>query len=159
MTKKFTVIIPLYNREDLILRALDSIPKRKDLEIIVVDDCSTDASLAKVENWKAQWGSSFAEIKILKNEQNFGVGYTKGRAYESAEGQWLVTLDSDDYFLTGEFEQLLEDVESYKNFDIIRFDNELNNGQVEHCTHTAGWSYLLRNRFNIKYPTVRKAED
>ena len=42
MDKLVTVIIPVYNQEELVIKALESIPKRNDIEIIVIDDGSTD---------------------------------------------------------------------------------------------------------------------
>ena len=42
---KLTVVVPAYNAEDFILRALESIPKREDIELIIIDDCSTDKTL------------------------------------------------------------------------------------------------------------------
>jgi glycosyltransferase involved in cell wall biosynthesis len=49
---KVSVIIPAYNQEELIKRCLDSIPKRKDVEIIVVNDGSTDNTKNTLEEYK-----------------------------------------------------------------------------------------------------------
>ena len=49
--KKLSIIVPVYNQENLIIRALDSIPKREDIEVIVVNDGSTDSTLEKVAQW------------------------------------------------------------------------------------------------------------
>lgn len=84
---------------------------------------------------------------------------SKRRAYALADSEFIYVLDSDDYLLTNNFNDLLDRLDFYRDYDIIRIDNELNDGRREHDSHTAGWSYLLRNRFKIDYPKVRKAED
>lgn len=50
-TPKVSVIIPVYNQEVLVLKALDSIPTRDDIEIIVIDDGSTDDTWTKIWNY------------------------------------------------------------------------------------------------------------
>lgn len=51
---KLSVIIPVYNQEDLVLRAIKSIPNLDEIEIIVVDDCSVDNTLKNVEKFRGK---------------------------------------------------------------------------------------------------------
>ena len=153
------IIIPVYNQEELIIRALNSIPKRKDIKIIIVDDCSIDNTLNNVILWQNEHKNEFFDIQILSNEFNVGCGVSKNKACKLANGEYLYIMDSDDYLLTSEFNNLLNNINDYKNYDIIRIDNEINNYHVEHSKHTAGWSYILKNRFNIEYPILRKTDD
>ena len=44
LSYKLSIIIPVYNQEELVIKCLNSIPKRKDVELIITDDCSTDKS-------------------------------------------------------------------------------------------------------------------
>ena len=157
---KLSIITPLYNSEDLIIRALDSIPKRKDIEIIIIDDASTDNSLNIVKKWKDDNFVIFNNILIIENEQNSGPGVSKGKAFKVAKGEYICGLDSDDYYLTESFNNLINMLDNFNKYDIIRYDNELNNGSIEHEKHTSTWSYILKNRFkSIEYPANITGED
>lgn len=158
MIKLLTIIVPVWNQSELVVRALDSIPRRSDIKIIIVDDGSTDNSFQVVSQWQQAHQDVF-DILVLHNTKNLGVGMSKRRAYALADSEFIYVLDSDDYLLTNNFNDLLDRLDFYRDYDIIRIDNELNDGRREHDSHTAGWSYLLRNRFKIDYPKVRKAED
>ena len=61
---KLTVIIPVYNRPERVVKALDSIPARNDIETIVVDECSTDNTLEVLKAYNR------IPITILQNEVN-----------------------------------------------------------------------------------------
>ena len=160
MIKLLSLIIPVWNREDFILRALESVPKRNDIEIIIVDDNSTDNTNNIILEWRSNNISLFNDIIIIVNSENLGVGKSKKKAYEIAKGRFIYVLDSDDFIITDTFNYLLNNINKYDDYDIIRICNEINSGKIEKTSHTAGWSYILRNRFkNIKYPEVRKAED
>lgn len=159
MTKLLTIIVPLYNRERLIIRALDSIPKRSDIEIIIVDDASTDNSLQLVNEWSKN--NKQFKVILLHNQYNSGPGECKNIAYSLASAEYIYVLDSDDYILTDVFNDLLNNLKTiYSDYDIVRIKNRINTGEVDKKPHTAGWSYILKNRFkSVKYPKVRKAED
>lgn len=49
--KKLSIIVPVYNQQDLIIRALESIPKRKDIEVVIVNDGSTDNTYNRCLKW------------------------------------------------------------------------------------------------------------
>lgn len=95
MEKKYTVsvLMPVWNQEDLVLRALKSIPERVD-EIIIVDDGSTDLSLEIIK----AWARTRSNVKIFSNHKNMGVGYSINRCYNEATCDYTVILSSDDYF-------------------------------------------------------------
>ena len=160
---KFTIMIPNYNQEELIVRALDSIPTRGDIEVIIVDDNSTDNSLDKINRWKEENKNNFSKITIKKNDKNMGCGYGKNLMYTLAEGEYIVTLDSDDYFLP-RFNKVLEEIYKH-NEDVIFYGNEIDNGELWCGTdRKATWSYFVRNQFlkehNINYEKeARRAGD
>ncbi len=93
----FSVVIPCYNRADLIGATLDSVlgQSMDDLEIIVVDDGSTDGSLALLRRYAEQWP---ARLTIIE-QQNAGPGAARNRGMEQARGQYVAFLDSDDLWL------------------------------------------------------------
>lgn len=94
---KISIIITSYNVENYIEQCLDSVLNQtfKDIEIICIDDCSTDNTYKILENYKNKYGN---KIKVFKNDKNYGnpsVGVNKG--IELSKGEYLYILDSDDY--------------------------------------------------------------
>ena len=103
-----SIIVPIYNRESYLTRTLDSIISQthKNLEIILIDDCSTDKSLNICNNYK----KFDSRIKIIKNKENKGVSYSRNRGLEIAKGDYIGFVDSDDYIEENMYEILLDDL-------------------------------------------------
>ncbi len=97
MNPFFSIIIPLYNREKTISRAIESILNQtfQDFEIIVVDDCSIDYSAEIVHKLKIL----DARIKYIKNEINQERCISRNKGIQIASGKYICFLDSDDYHL------------------------------------------------------------
>jgi glycosyltransferase involved in cell wall biosynthesis len=87
-----TVIIPNYNNAAVIRRAIDSVLAQSfsDFELLVVDDASTDESLAVIRTYDDP------RLRLLVNEENVGVAGVWNRAVREARGEWVALLDSDD---------------------------------------------------------------
>lgn len=160
---KFTIMIPTYNQEDLILKALESIPKRKDIEVLIINDCSTDSTYDIAKKWADSNKDNFGYIFIKTNDENCGCGFGKNWAYSAAQGEFIVTLDSDDYFLPN-FNNILDDMYNH-NEDIVYYGNKINSGEVwRGIDRKATWSYFVKNTFlkknNLNYnPDARRAGD
>ena len=94
-----SVIIPTYNRSELVLNAIDSVLLQTYhfIEIIVVDDCSTDNTLSVL----AFYGT---KIRVIKNEVNSYVGYSRNLGVSLAKGEYVAFLDSDDKWLPNKLE-------------------------------------------------------
>jgi glycosyltransferase involved in cell wall biosynthesis len=92
-----TIAIPLYNSEKYIERSLESALSQtfQDIEILLINDCSTDNSLAIVEAIMKSNDTSI-KIRIVNQETNQGVGMARNRAISEALGEYLYFLDSDD---------------------------------------------------------------
>lgn len=86
---KFSVCVAVYNGEDFLARALDSIQAQtyKDYELIVLDDGSTDASSEIAKRYNC---------RLLVQNPNQGVGMARKRMLEEAKGDWIAFLDHDD---------------------------------------------------------------
>ena len=130
-----TVIIPVYNQERLVIKALDSIPERDDVEILVIDDGSTDNTWNSLMSYRA---NDNRNIVYLYNIKNQGVSYTLNKGLMFATGKYVVILGSDDYFYTKEFEEVLPELEN--DYDLIFFDMKINDGSIikstpEHQPH------------------------
>ena len=89
---KVTVFIPVYNREQYVGEAIESILAQtfSDFEILVVDDGSTDRSVDKIRSY------TDARIRLISNEENLGIPKTRNKGVELARGQYMAMLDSDD---------------------------------------------------------------
>lgn len=107
----FSVIIPTYNREKLLIRALESlkIQTYKKFEVIVVDDGSTDNTEISCVAFK----NSFSSFKYFKIDNSGGPAKPRNIGIENSVGEWICFLDSDDYW----FPNKLEICKNNINFD------------------------------------------
>lgn len=89
---KISVIMPLYNAEKYVRYAVESILNQsfKDFELIVIDDCSKDASLEEVLKLKD------SRIRIFENRHNQGIAFSRNRGIQNARGQYIALMDDDD---------------------------------------------------------------
>ena len=99
----YSVITPVYNREDSIMRCLESVEHAManlngqggNVEHIVVDDGSFDHSAQLVDDYAKQHN----HVRFFQFESNRGTNAARNKAINEAHGKWCVILDSDDYFL------------------------------------------------------------
>lgn len=89
---KITVIIPVYNGEEYIRKAIDSVLNQtyKEHELIVVDDCSTDGTSDILQEYSGR-------IRVIRHDKNMGVGVARQTGIDAATGDYITFLDSDDY--------------------------------------------------------------
>jgi len=87
-----SIIITNYNYADYLSRCIRSCLAQKsvNVEVIVVDDYSTDRSLEAIKTYKE-------DIKIIKNKTNVGVAESSNVGIEAAKGQFIIRVDADDY--------------------------------------------------------------
>lgn len=92
----FSVIIPVHNAEHTIDRCVESVlpAENPDVEILLIDDCSQDGSLAHCH----ALAEKYENVICLHNEMNRGVSYTRNCGLEAASGEFLLFLDSDDWY-------------------------------------------------------------
>lgn len=92
-----SVVIPVYNSEATLLRAVDSIVSQKALprEVLLIDDGSTDSSLKICENVKLHYGKYF-QVRIFTCNENLGPSSARNRGWDLSCGKYVAFLDSDD---------------------------------------------------------------
>ena len=92
MDKKFSIIIPNYNKEDYVEETLNSIFNQtyKNYEVIVIDDASSDNSIEKIKNY---------DVKLFHTNRKMAGG-ARNVGLDNATGDYILFLDSDDYFTT-----------------------------------------------------------
>ena len=148
---KLSIIIPMYNAEEFIIRALDSIPNRDDIEVICIDDCSTDNTYNLVKEYKR------LNIRLFKNDINRGVGYTTNVGYDNSNGEWIIGIDNDDYLLTDQYNNFINSLDNYEDYDMVYLNNEINNGDIwSDTTRSAIWCYVIKRNF---LGNIRMLED
>ncbi|GEB77516.1 glycosyltransferase [Sporolactobacillus inulinus] len=115
---KISVIIPVYNSEKYLEKCLDSVigQSMKTIEIIIVNDGSTDHSSEIIQNYAKQ----YANI-ISIDQPNSGQGFARNHALDYASGEYIAFVDSDDYIESGMFETLY--IEATTNqLDVVLFN-------------------------------------
>ncbi|RTI86696.1 glycosyltransferase family 2 protein [Campylobacter jejuni] len=120
---KISIIMPTYNVEQYIARAIESCINQtfKDIEIIVVDDCGNDNSI----NIAKEYSKKDKRIKIIHNEKNLGLLRARYEGVKVANSPYIMFLDTDDYLEL----EACEEVSKYldENNDLICFNyNALN---------------------------------
>lgn len=88
----FSVIIPLYNKENYVENALKSILNQSftDYEIIIVNDCSTDSSVSKIKPYLSD------KVVLINHEKNKGLSATRNTGIKNAKADYVTYLDADD---------------------------------------------------------------
>ena len=116
--EKVSIIVPIFNKEDYIESCLDSLLEQtlKDIEIICVNDASTDSSLELVK----QRAIDDQRIKIINHKQNLGTGQARKHGVEAANGEYILFVDSDDSLEIETCEKLYEKIKKEK-VDILHF--------------------------------------
>ena len=112
--EKLSIITPVYNGEKYIKRYLSSVSEVKKAEIIFIDDCSTDNSYAMLKEFQ----KTHPSCKLLKNETNMGVSYSRNQGIKQASNKYILFLDIDDY-LNDNFKNLANYLEF--DYDFISF--------------------------------------
>ncbi|MBA3920451.1 MAG: glycosyltransferase family 2 protein [Nostocaceae cyanobacterium] len=103
MNIKVSILITAYNCEKYIYKAIESAlaQTEKQIEVIVINDASTDNTLKIAQSFNDE------RLKVFTNPQNFGQSYSLNFAAKEAKGEWIVSLDSDDWYAPDRIEKLL----------------------------------------------------
>jgi glycosyltransferase involved in cell wall biosynthesis len=148
----FSIIIPHKNTPDLLQRCLNSIPRREDVQIIVVDDNSDES---KVDfNKFPGLGEKYVEIYLTKEGK--GAGYARNVGLEHAKGKWLLFADSDDFFhidkfqILTKFQQDTSDI-LYMGIDSV-YSDTLKKAKREKVVMAAIYFYLkIKDDSRLRY--------
>lgn len=124
-----TVIIPTYNRKDIVLDAVQSVLNQtmKNFEVFVVDDGSTDGTVEYLQSLKLP-------INLI-SKQNGGVSSARNAGIKVAKGKYLAFLDSDDLWSPEKLEQQILYIEKHPDITLVYTDEYIEvNGIVESKT-------------------------
>lgn len=149
-TPKVSILIPCYNSERFIAETLDSCIEQtyNNIEIIVVDDGSTDHSLAIVRDYKSKDG----RVKVI-SQPNAGACKARNSALEHSTGEYIMFLDADNVISTNKIEiQLIRLMEASDKMAVAtcvwdRFYNDINEAtfpkQMVYRDYDTGFDMLL----------------
>lgn len=146
--QKVSVIIPTYNSAEVLERAIDSVLNQsyKNLEVIVVDDGSTDNTKDLVQKYSKH--SNF----IYKFQQNKGQGAARNKGVSLASGEYLAFLDSDDWWEPEKISLQVEKINSNTNIALVFTNsNYYSNYNIEKIAYPNKWIKLptTQNYYNI----------
>jgi CDP-glycerol glycerophosphotransferase len=156
---RLSVVIPVYNVEDFLDECLRSVLTQglTDIEVVLVDDGSTDASAAIAQRWAAT-DSRF----LIFRQDNHGLGHARNTGVTHARGHYLCFLDSDDVVPRGAYEKMLRTLEETGSDFVTGNVHRFNSRRVwqapivrEVCTetrlrtHVARDSELLRDHLAV----------
>ena len=115
---KYSIIVPVYNVEQFLETCIESILHQNfiDYEIIAVNDGSTDGSKEILEDYLKKT----ERLKVI-HQRNKGLGGARNTGIQTATGDYLLLLDSDDYLEMNALETLATYLDKY-NLDILAFD-------------------------------------
>lgn len=119
MMPKYSLIIPVYNASNFLRQCIDSVlcQAYTDFELLLIDDCSTDSSLAICREYSA----CDTRVRIFAQESNQGVSAARNLGIENARGQYILFLDSDDFISIDYFETIESALD--ENIELLSFGN------------------------------------
>lgn len=172
-TPLVSVIVPVYNVERYLARCLDSLLDQTTsatYEIICVNDCSPDESLALLEDYTRRFPN---RIRAFQNDHNVGLGATRDHGVREARGEYLMFVDSDDYVRSDYIARYLSAMES-SPCDIVigGYVDTDGSKEIPHLLPHSPWTELcfssacaklFRRSFvqgnHLEFTDIRYAED
>lgn len=153
---KFSIIIPVYNVEKYLPECLESALNQSfsDIEVICIDDCSTDGSKALLR--------SYAEcddrILIIEHQRNLGLGATRNTGLRQARGEYILFLDSDDYFADNIFGQVYR-ILKQNQLDVLQFNRLIKIDDQAGIDFYRGKNREIKERLNLTDSQVLNGPD
>lgn len=154
---KISVIVPVYNTEKYLKRCLESIINQnfQDIEIIVINDCSTDNSLNLINEYM----HLDKRIILINKEKNEGLSSARNSGIKLAKGEYILHIDSDDWIEDNYFEDMYNKaVEANADIVISDFYEDFDNGKIFYMKDQEAdieTLNVIKNIFLFKaYPSV-----
>lgn len=110
---EISVIVPIYNVENIMDKCVESLVRQTftNIEILLIDDGSTDSSPAKCE----EWAQKDSRIRVF-HKNNGGVSSARNQGIKKATGERIVFVDSDDWLDVNTFQYIMD---NYENYDLV----------------------------------------
>lgn len=148
-----SIVIPLYNKGKLVTRALESILRQEydDYEVVVVDDGSTDDSVAVVTRFQSRFGD---RLRVV-SQANAGVGAARNRGVAESQGEFVAFLDADDEWKPSHLSSLASLARLFPDKDVYatNYENIMADGRCVvntlHNVRFAGHVGVIDNYFEV----------
>ena len=116
---KVTVLVAVYNASDYLKICLDSLLNQtlRDIQIICIDDCSTDNSLSILHDYM----KLDSRIEVVHLDENHGQAFARNEGLKQAKGDYVCFLDTDDWYASGALEQAVNGF-SHEGVDTVLFN-------------------------------------
>lgn len=148
MSVKLSILMLVWNTADYVIKALDSIPRRNDIEVLVDDNASTDNSLALIQQY--QKDNPELNMTVFARKEESGFSKSLNRLMDLASGEYYHTLDSDDFLYTEEYNRVVDMIDG--EYDVYFINLKINNGDILVVDHTSS-AYPVSNTTRL----VRKS--
>lgn len=179
--KKVSIVVPVYNMEKYLEKCMDSLVNQtlEDIEIIVVNDGSTDNSIKILKKYKKKYPDKL----IIIDQENQGISVARNNGIDISTGKYIGFVDSDDYVKYDMFENLYNKIEKskadivvcnyqkyfmksedYINIDMVKNINKNNifeEPAILNNIYFAPWNKLYKQSLfdGIRFPIQKKYED
>lgn len=146
MALRFSIIIPVYNIGEKILRCLDSLANQtfSQFEVVLVNDGSKDNSLEIINDFFSK--NQYMKKRII-TQANAGAGQARNRGLDEAMGEYIAFIDSDDYvdadFLEKVHEKIIENNADVVFIDLVREDEK---GEIIRYERMSDYKHLAKER-------------
>ena len=132
---KISIFLPIYNKEKYIKKSIKSIQSQtlKDLEIIAINDFSNDGTLKILQSL----AKNDSRIKIINNDRNYGLLYSRAIGIKSCNGEYLLNLDPDDVLKGSDNLEILYKYAKKSKIDVVSFGSlyERNKKKIFKCSN------------------------
>lgn len=138
-----SIICHCYNHASFVEECLDSVLNQsyKNIELIIVDDCSSDNSVEVIENWLKK----NPEVQFFNNTKNLGITKSFNKTIEFAKGEFLIDLATDDVLLPNCIEEQISAFNQNPNACLVFGNAEL----IDETGTTIGFNFPVDNNLNV----------
>lgn len=149
MSNRISVIIPCYNAEKFVDTGIASIYEQDypDVELIIVNDGSTDQSEERILVWNDRFQQRGYQLKYLCQE-NQGQAAATSLALKQVTGMYLTLLDADDYFLPGSFQKRAQFLDEHPDYAGVRSNGWMVRGEQKELFITSNEEKAITNMFD-----------
>jgi glycosyltransferase involved in cell wall biosynthesis len=149
---RVTVIIPVYNCQNTIVKTIRSIQNQKmtSIEILLVNDKSNNETVNIIQNIQ----KSDKRIKLINNKKNMGTLYSRNIGVLQAKGKYIFSLDNDDMFLDDDIINIIYEEAYNFNYDIVGFQAIKAYNYTARINQIENDIFIYKQNFTIKKPKL-----
>lgn len=127
----FSIILPTYNRRDLLVNAVDSVLSQtyQNFELLIIDDGSTDATVELI-NDKYSNEIQTGKIRLFINAKNRGASFSRNVGLSESKNQWICYIDSDNVWKNDYLETFIKAIQQNSGHKLYYCQFENNDGQI-----------------------------